>query len=249
MARVWMPMYWGDYQKKTSHLSTIEHGAYMLLIGHYWINGSLPESDDRLARICRLTLKDWLKIKDIISDFFYDGWKHKRIEEEMEISLQNSNNAREKARKRWGNNDAAAMPQHCRSNAVASPQHMPSICPSPSPSPSPSVGGDVATPTPRKSARRLPPDWTLPDDYRKAALEKGLSETEISNQAERMLNWSLSSKNGAKLDWYRTWLNWIADAPRLGSTGKPAQRDLRNVPDNLLSNEQYWAKRRQLREA
>jgi hypothetical protein len=35
----------------------------------------------------------------------------------------------------------------------------------------------------------------------------------------------------------------------LGSTEKAKERDLRNVPDNLLSNDQYWAKRRQLREA
>lgn len=102
----------------------------------------------------------------------------------------------------------------------------------------------------RKRASRLPADWKLPDDYRQAAIDKGLSDEEINRQANRMLNWSLSSKNGVKLDWYRTWLNWIADAPtgQPCSIAKPKERDLRSVPDNLLSADDYWKKRKQQRE-
>jgi len=103
------------------------------------------------------------------------------------------------------------------------------------------------TPTEKsKRAHRLPEDWVLPDDWREAALRKGLSDSEITRQAERILNWSRSSKNGAKLDWRRTWLNWIDDAPRANSRAGPApERDygkgalaelIRNV-DERLRNE------------
>lgn len=103
------------------------------------------------------------------------------------------------------------------------------------------------TPTEKtKRAHRLPEDWVLPDDWREAALRKGLSDSEASRQAERMLNWSRSAKNGAKLDWRRTWLNWIDDAPRANArAGPPPDRDygkgalarlIRNV-DESLKNE------------
>jgi hypothetical protein len=88
----------------------------------------------------------------------------------------------------------------------------------------------VITPTEKsKRAHRLPEDWSLPDDWRDAARRKGLSDGEISRQADRMLNWSRSAKNGAKLDWYRTWLNWIDDAPRANArAGPPRPPEKRN---------------------
>lgn len=105
----------------------------------------------------------------------------------------------------------------------------------------------VITPTEKpKRAHRLPEDWVLPDDWREAALRKGLSDSEATRQAERMLNWSRSAKNGAKLDWRRTWLNWIDDVPRANArAGPPPDRDygkgalarlIRNV-DESLKNE------------
>ena len=105
------------------------------------------------------------------------------------------------------------------------------------------------TPTEKsKRAHRLPEDWVLPDDWRDAALRKGLSDSEANRQAERMLNWSRSAKNGAKLDWRRTWLNWIDDAPRANArAGPPPERDygkgalarlIRNV-DESLENERF----------
>jgi len=78
-----MPIYWGDYRGDTGHLSTVQHGAYLLLIGHYWAHGSLPDDDQQLANIARLSLEDWLIHRPIIHAFFYDGWKHKRIEREL----------------------------------------------------------------------------------------------------------------------------------------------------------------------
>jgi hypothetical protein len=73
----------------------------------------------------------------------------------------------------------------------------------------------------QKRASRLPENWTLPESYREAARQRGIADEEIDRQAARMLNWSLSSKAGAKLDWFRTWLNWIDDCPRQAARGSP----------------------------
>ncbi len=81
--RPWIPFYVGDYLADTGHLDTTQHGAYLLLIFHYWRTGSLPDDDKQLANITRLMMDDWLDIRPIIQAFFFDGWKHRRIEFEL----------------------------------------------------------------------------------------------------------------------------------------------------------------------
>jgi uncharacterized protein YdaU (DUF1376 family) len=83
MSRVWMPLYVGDYLRDTRDLSTLQHGAYLLLIMHYWQHDELPEDDRQLAAIAGLTLASWRRIGAPIKAKFCDGWKHKRIEAEL----------------------------------------------------------------------------------------------------------------------------------------------------------------------
>lgn len=83
MAHPWMPLYVSDYLADTGHLSTVEHGAYILLIMHYWQNGGLPTGDSQLSRICRMTLREWRKIKESLADLFGEEWSHKRIDAEI----------------------------------------------------------------------------------------------------------------------------------------------------------------------
>ena len=84
MSRPWMPLYVADYLADTMHLSTAQHGAYLLLIMHYWRAGSLPQDDETLARIVRATAAEWSSMRPTISALFDDGWRHKRIERELD---------------------------------------------------------------------------------------------------------------------------------------------------------------------
>lgn len=86
-APAWMPLYVSEYLADTGHLSTVEHGAYMLLIMHYWQNGGLPTEDAKLARICRLGAKDWAAIRDTLADLFAEDWRHKRIDHELATAV------------------------------------------------------------------------------------------------------------------------------------------------------------------
>lgn len=81
--RAWMPLYVGDYLGDTGHLSTAQHGAYLLLMMHYWRQGGLPDDDKQLAAITKLPLRLWMDSKETLQAFFFDGWKHKRIEAEL----------------------------------------------------------------------------------------------------------------------------------------------------------------------
>jgi len=88
MSRPWMPMYWGDYLRDTQHLSLEEHGAYLLLISHYWSHGGLPTDHGILKQILGLHgvngSNRWRSICLAIAPLFDEGWRHKRIEAELE---------------------------------------------------------------------------------------------------------------------------------------------------------------------
>ena len=88
MNRPWMPLYVGDYLGDTGHLTTMQHGAYLLLMMHYWRKGELPDDDRQLSKIAKLPLRTWCEYRATLQDFFYDGWKHKRIDAELEKMMR-----------------------------------------------------------------------------------------------------------------------------------------------------------------
>lgn len=114
-----MPLWVGDYLADTGHLTTVEHGAYVLLIMHYWRRGGLPDDDVKLASIARLPLEQWQSIRTTIQDLFYDGWKHKRVDIELAIA-EEKHEVRVNAGKKGGETKASNAKAKL-GNAVAKP--------------------------------------------------------------------------------------------------------------------------------
>jgi uncharacterized protein YdaU (DUF1376 family) len=87
MSHAFMMFYPGDYLRDTGHLSTEEHGAYLLLLWHAWTqNGVLPPDDELLRRITRLAPKAWARSRAIVLGFFTlkdDGYHQKRMDREL----------------------------------------------------------------------------------------------------------------------------------------------------------------------
>ena len=83
MKRPWMPLYVADYLHDTRHLTTVEHGAYMLLIMEYWQRGGLPLDERRLARLAGITDREWKGARASLIALFGPEWKHKRIDAEL----------------------------------------------------------------------------------------------------------------------------------------------------------------------
>lgn len=84
MSRAWMPWFIGDYLRDTAHLTTEQHGAYLLLLGHCWQHGAIPTDDQGCASVAKLTLKRWKLHKETISTFFNEDGTHKRVTQELE---------------------------------------------------------------------------------------------------------------------------------------------------------------------
>ena len=82
-SRPYMPLYISDYLSATEHLDAAHSGAYLHLIMHYWQKGGLPIEDKFLARIARMTERQWASAKPAIKAFFREDWTHERIENEI----------------------------------------------------------------------------------------------------------------------------------------------------------------------
>lgn len=116
--------YIGDYLADTAHMSTIEHGAYhLLMLSYYYTKSPIPDDDKRLATITKMSLKGYRRIKSTLSQKFTvkDGfWYHNRIEKEL---IKYEENAVKKrlagqigSEKRWKNSDSI-----CHFSVIAEP--------------------------------------------------------------------------------------------------------------------------------
>lgn len=81
--QLWTDAYLGD----TSHLTTIEHGAYLLLLMTAWRSGdcSLPDDDKMLARFARMNTQQWARVKPIMLTFWKvenGRWRQSRLTDE-----------------------------------------------------------------------------------------------------------------------------------------------------------------------
>lgn len=106
----YMPFYPADYFADAHHLTTVEHGAYFLLITTYWMRGEpLPDDDRKLSKFAKLSMSEWQDMREEISDFFdIEGglWRHKRIDRDLlrvAEKVEQARNAGKASAKRRGN--------------------------------------------------------------------------------------------------------------------------------------------------
>lgn len=175
-----LPLWTDAYLADTRHLSTLEHGAYLLLLMEAWRRPhcDLPDDDRILARLAGLSTAEWDTVKPIVMDLWsLDGrsktWKQKRLTDERSYVKKRSRSQSDKAAKRWNkpkNDDAAALPEQCPDDA---------------PTPTPTVEEEtiVSPSSPRTSSRVDPfprPDWAPPEvwsDFLKNRSKKRLPNT------------------------------------------------------------------------
>ena len=124
----YMPLYASDYLGDTGHLSTEEHGAYLLILMQMWnAGGSLPSDPAKLARVARCSTKKWLAMADTILAFFHiDG---DRITNDRLTKERQKVEAKTEVRRAAGAMGGTAKAQKTKkqrvANAVAKPCHSP----------------------------------------------------------------------------------------------------------------------------
>ena len=236
-ADTWMPLYIGDYLADTMSLEAREHGAYLLLIMHYWRNGPLPDDDRALAGIARVDRKTWAAdTGPIVRNFFAaeDGrLHHKRIDAEREAARLIAEKKRSAANARWGKDktvststdDADGSPpapacEDAHADAYASP--VDNVCTShyarglPSPSPSkkertPHPSG--VAPARRKS--RVEPDFWPNETGQRKSTECGIADLE--REVVRFRDHH-AGKGSLMADWQAAWRTWCGNSQRFAKS-------------------------------
>lgn len=196
-----MPLWTDALMADTTHLSTAEFGAYMLLLVAMWRSGGkLPNDEKRLARFCRLDGKSWLKVRDHVMEFFTvigDDITQKRLQKEMLYVRNRSEAQSNRAKARYLKNNEVEL-------AVADAGQAPGSAPTPTPTPI----EDKKAPAEPKKGTRIPADFEADLEF---AMREGLTKAEAQREAASFRDFWISKpgKDGVKLDWVATWRNWV----------------------------------------
>ena len=126
----WYPRYYGDYTRDTSHLTLAEHGAYNVLLDHYYATGPIPDDMPTIMRICRAFDQHEQKaVESVVATFFpvnSDGLRHnKKADKVISQQAEKSEKAAQSARARW---DANAKQPHSEGDANAMRTQCEGIC-------------------------------------------------------------------------------------------------------------------------
>lgn len=200
--RAWMPLHITDYLADTGHLTAAEHGAYLMLIMHYWQNGSLPADERLLQRLTRMSKDEWAESRDVLAMLFGENWSHKRIDEE----LAKADEIIEKRR-------SAANARHAKSKPDAHAEQVESKCSDTGALPRTLDQGLKEEPngSSKKRGCRLPADFAPDLEW---AVGQGLTLSQAQTEAAKFADYWLSAAGakGVKTDWPATWRNWVRSA-------------------------------------
>lgn len=132
----WMPLHIAAYVADTMRLTTLEHGAYLLLMMDYWRHGPLADDDRQLAAIAKVERRVWNRlVGPSIRGFFtaeQDGRLHqKRLDSERKRASDLSAKRSLVARKK---NGPLSVPENTSKKpdfpigSTAGGEHLQSVC-------------------------------------------------------------------------------------------------------------------------
>lgn len=213
-ADTWMPFYVTDYLGDTMHLTTVQHGAYLLLLLACWKSGGeLADDDATLATITRLSAADWRKHGATLRAFFKsDGERltHVRVLAELE-KAQKLSDARSESGKKGGRPPKEKQEETNRfPDALANDKQTET----PSPSPTSSLRSEVrrasALPCPNGVTEQTWRDWLALRKAKRAPV----TETVVDGAAAEAMKasmtldaflrvWCTRGTQGLQADWLK----------------------------------------------
>lgn len=204
----WMPVYWGDLWNDTRDLTAVEQCAYYNLLGSMWMEGgSLPNDNDRLQRMSRVTEKEWRTVNATVTAYFDRGEDgrlyQKRLSEEYAKAMK-AYTARSQ--------HMATVNSHRKQSPSTVTVTRTVDTTNNSQSPNGETEAKASVAKPRKPRRtRLATDWQPSAEDHSIAVGEGLTAAEIAaDLAEWREYWNSSEpRDPTKGDWSRTYRNHV----------------------------------------
>ena len=233
MSAPFMQLYVADYLGDTRHLTTEQHGAYLLLLMTMWRSeGRLPNDAKKLARITGCTASRWARISDDVLAFFEvdgDDLTNKRLMLELE-------KASEKSIQRAVSGSKGGKAKALKTNKPSVAKATGLLCHSSEPEPdtkeatAPFV---AATKSPRP-AKRCPDGWLPSTDDVEVGESKGLSPGDIVEELAKFKDHTFGT---ARSDWSATFRNWLREAARRSRPRTPNAR----LPNTRAEARSVWS--------
>jgi len=215
-----MPLFTDAYLGDTTHLTTLEHGAYLLLLIVAWRNGGhLPHDDKVLAKYARVTGQQWRRLKPVILAFFeVEGAS---IFQRKQRRTYDAVRQQHELRSNAGRSGGLAKSLKTKERALAEPQQTPSK----------SLASKTKTKLEEREDKSSPKKavaWTdgmgAPDDWLEwAQAEMGWPTAVAKREATKFLDYALAHRR-TYVDWKAAWRQWCRSP--FQKTEAPSKRRL-----------------------
>lgn len=202
-----------DWLAGTRGMKASEVGVYITLIAlMYERCEPLPEDHSRLARQCGCTVNAFRKVLSVLlADHKIikndAGLWNKRVEQEFTFREKKSHTAREAVKAREEKRKQINSGEDQTIIERSSNDH-------PNQKPESKVKEEPNGSS--KKGCRLNEDWNMPTDWCELAVKEGLTKDQVRYERDQFKDWFLSApgQKGVKLDWKRTWMNWVRKSVR-----------------------------------
>jgi uncharacterized protein YdaU (DUF1376 family) len=207
--RPWYPHYSADFVHGVVGLGAAEIGAYIVILDLIydrgqpivndpkWIGGILGEG----PRMARALIGRLIKAGKLVEvEGRLENNRARKERENIAKTLRNSSErSANAARVRWSKKQNQSL-SNADSNASRARV----------PQPQSYTTADAVVSPKANRGSRLPPEWQIPPDDEAWAVAQGLTREQVARAALKFKNhWLSRSRDAARLDWSRTWQNWV----------------------------------------
>lgn len=225
MSIPYIPLYVADYEADTAHLTLEEDGAYMRLLRLCWRTPgcAIPDDPAWIMRRMRCSADEFHRVVRPILDEFFSTEKARLFSPRLRAELERIEDTSRKrsAAGKMGGRPAKALKKRAtdKSPAKANGKHL---------EPEPELD-KKDTKVSQKNGTRLPPDWTLPDEWGQWAVNEGWPAASVRIEGEQFRDYWISKtgRDATKRDWLATWRGWIRNdyakrGPKHGKSDRSA---------------------------
>ncbi len=212
----WYPLYHEAFELDTATWTVDQVGSLLRLMNYQWANGSVPNDQEKLARICRVAMADWPEIWETLKPKFRRLGRNNLLNHRL--SLEQERSQRKSAQSR----QAALIRHHGKPikindpDATAPADDMLSTSTATSTEDKRPPLPSVASPHGKKKTQ-LPEDWKPDQALLNWAAGKH-PKVDVERQTELFKDHAQATGRLMK-DWRATWRMWIGRSRDFGGGG------------------------------